>query len=209
MLQLGLSPALCKAGTAREWAWWEEVRVDLCVPQHSSHEKVKRVPWETEKEGQGNRMKTPRMYSKVDKDTWQILRVPALQEASGWEVSCCISAEVGPLLPEEIFLASPLFPTLDSPHPPPQGWLTGTWDLRQEKSLFSKARFLGDKYYQTPWEEDLQVRVFDFASPSCWVWNRIYSFWEVLCETLSGSEKIHPFVIWGWGAWNLELTVSS
>lgn len=209
MLQLGLSPALCKAGAAREWAWWEEVRVDLCVHQHSSHEKVKRVPWETEKEGQRNRMKTPRMYSKVDKDTWQILGAPALQEASGWEVSCCISAEVGPLLPEEIFLASPLFPTLDSPHPPPQGWLTGTWDLRQEKSLFSKARFLGDEYYQTPWEEDLQVRVFDFASPSCWVWNRIYSFWEVLCETLSGSEKIHPFVIWGWGAWNLELTVSS
>lgn len=46
--------------------------------------------------------------------------------------------------------------------------------------------------------------------PPAEFWKRIYIFWEVLCETPSGSEKIHPFVIWGLGGtWNLESTVLS
>ena len=160
------------------------------------------------RKGQGSRMETPRVYSKADKDIWQIiLGVPGLEAASRWEVSCYISSEVGPSLPEEISLASPLFPPADSLcHR--AGWQAP--EISDRRNLFFKSKVSGRQMLSNPKRKVSRSGCLTLLLPPAGFWKRIYISWEVLCETPSGSEKIHPFVIWGLGgAWNLESTVLS
>lgn len=116
----------------------------------------------------------------------------------------------GPLLPEEIFLASPLPYITRQPHPPPQGWLTVP-EISDRRNLFFKSKVSGRQILSNPLErKTCRSGCLTLLLPLLSLEQDLCSFWEVLCETLSGSGKIHPFVIWGvGGAWNLELTASS
>ena len=141
----------------------------------------------------------------------QVIRgVPCLEIASGWgTLSCCISSEVDHLVLEEIFLASPLFPPAGSLcHR--AGWQRHLKSQTGEIS-FPKARSLGDRCYQAPERKVSRSGCLRFLLSLAEFWDRIYSFWEVLCETTSGSERIQPSVIWGWrerGVWGLPLLAS-
>lgn len=184
------------------WGWiWGYSNIYQMGRERGFHEGLRR-------KGQGSRMETPRVYSKADKDIWQIiLGVPGVEAASGWEVSCYISSEVGPSLPEEISLASPLFPPADSLcHR--AGWQAP--EISDRRNLFFKSKVSGRQMLSNPKRKVSRSGCLTLLLPPAEFWKRIYIFWEVLCETPSGSEKIHPFVIWRLGGtWNLESTVLS
>lgn len=139
-----------------------------------------------------------------------ILGVLGLEVASGWgEPSYHVSLKVDHLVPEEIFLVSLFFPSADSLYHRAE-WQRHLKSQTGEIS-FPKARSLGDRCYQTPKRQFSRSGCLPLLLPPAKFWDRIYSFWELSCETTSGSEKIYLFVIWGWGEhriWSLLLLAS-
>lgn len=84
------------------------------------------------------------------------------------------------------------------------GWLTKPPEISDRRNVFSKSNASGRQMLSKLWEVSFFRLPAEFR-------DRIYSFWDVLCETTSGSEQIHPFVIWGWGklgVWNPLLLAS-
>lgn len=134
-----------------------------------------------------------------------ILGVLGLEVASGWgEPSYHVSLKVDHLVPEEIFLVSLFFPSADSLYHRAE-WQRHLKSQTGEIS-FPKARSLGDRCYQTPKRQFSRSGCLPLLLPPAKFWDRIYSFWELSCETTSGSEKIYLFVIWGWGEHRIDLT---